>query len=444
MFAQRHHWPSSGLTFGALSLTTILAACAGCDRAAPAATQLPTPKVTVTPVVSQETVDADEYTGKTDASESVEIRSRVFGFLKTIDFSDGDYVKGPVLGPKGEVLEEGQTLFSIEPDEYQAIHNQSVSRIALNDANLTLAKAKHARNDVLLKSKAISTEEWEESLAAVKSSEAAIEAAKADAARTAVDLKYTVIRAPISGRIDRAMVSKGNLLTGGTAAGTLLTKIVNEQPMYVYFDVDERSLLKYMRMRAEAREKAPGSLKDANIACQVQLADESEFKHDGHLDFAEAEVKTSTGTARLRGVFANEKRELASGLFVRIRIPVSKPYQAILIPEQALATDQSIKFVYVVGADGTAERRTVELGTQKGEMRIILSGLKEGERVITKGLQRVKPNQKVEPVVAEASLPEANNMPTTGPQPATPKTTVRKPVTPRGTAPPAKNNLQER
>ena len=236
--------------------------------------------------------------------------ARVFGFLKTINFSDGDFVKGPVLGPKGEVLEEGQTLFTIEADEYRAIHQQSLSRIDLNAANVALAKAKHGRNDSLVKTGAVTREEWEESLAAVQSSEAAITAAKADAARTEMDLKYTEIKAPISGRIDRAMVSKGNLLTGGTASGTLLTKIVNEQPMYVYFDVDERSLLKYMRMRAETREKAPGSLKDANIACQVQLADENEFSHDGHLDFAETEVKTSTGTARhSRGVC---QREIAS------------------------------------------------------------------------------------------------------------------------------------
>jgi RND family efflux transporter MFP subunit len=420
MFAIRACWLACG---GLASLLAILASSAGCGSAAPASSELPTPKVTVTAALSQETIDADEYIGKTEASEVVEIRSRVFGFLKTIDFSDGDYVT------------EGKVLFTIEPDEYAAIHEQSVSRIALNDANLALAKAKHARNETLVKTGAVSREEFEETLAAVKASEAAIKAAQADAARTKVDLVHTEIKAPISGRIDRAMVSKGNLLTGGTGEGTLLTKIVKEQPMYVYFDVDERSLLKYMRMRAESREKAPGSLKDAGIACQLQLADEKEFSHTGQLDFAETEVNASTGTARLRGVFPNEKREIASGLFVRIRIPVSKPYRAIMIPEQALATDQSLKFVYVVGADGAAQRRTVELGEQRGEMRIIASGLEAGERVIVKGLQRVRPGQKVEAEVAEATAPAEAPMPTT----------VRKPVTksPRP-VPAAKNNTLER
>src|SRR4029079_7801365 len=153
---------------------------------------------------------------------------------------------------------EGQTLFTIEPDEYEAIHQQSISKIDLHKANLAMAKAKHARNEQLVKTGAVSREEYEETLTSVKTEEAAIEAAKADANRTAVDLKYTVLTAPISGRIDRALVSKGNLLTGGTGEGTLLTKIVSEQPMYVYFDVDERSLLGYMRQRGESKDSAPG------------------------------------------------------------------------------------------------------------------------------------------------------------------------------------------
>ena len=219
--------------------------------------------------------------------------------------------------------------------------------------------------------------------------------AKADANRTAIDLKYTVVAAPISGRIDRAFVSKGTLLTGGVSSGTLLTKIVDEQPMYVYFDVDERSLLKYMRQRDKSQ-TAPGNVSQRGIDCYLQLADEKDFPHKGKLDFIESEVSTGTGTARIRGVFENKDDALASGLFVRVRIPASQPYQAILIPERALATDQSVKYVYVVGEDGVATRRTVELGPQRGDMRIISSGLKPGERVIVKGLQRVRPGQKVE------------------------------------------------
>src|SRR3954464_7153378 len=251
----------------AIAALAIAPLAAGCNKAAPAATEQPVPKVTVMPVVSQETIDADEYTGQTEASASVEIRARVFGYLKSIDFKDGDYV------------EEGQTLFTIEPDEYEAIHQQSLSRIDLNAANLALAKTKHARNEKLVRTGAVTPEEFEESQAAVLSAEATITAAKADANKTAVDLKYTVLTSPINGRIDRTFVSRGNLLTGGHSSGTLLTKIVNEQPMYVYFDVDERSLLRYMRQRGESYKIAPGSLREEGMTCYLQLADEDDLLH---------------------------------------------------------------------------------------------------------------------------------------------------------------------
>jgi RND family efflux transporter MFP subunit len=372
---------------------TALILLAGCKNAAPVTKEQPVPKVTVTPVVAQEIIDADEYIGRTEASEIVEVRARVFGYLKDIGFKDGDMVEA-----------DKTVLFQIEPDEYQAIYDQSESRIALNDAKLELARTKLARNKKLFEKDAISKEELDESVAAVKETEAMIVAAKADAARTALDLKYTTVVAPISGRVDRAYVSKGNLLTGGLASGTLLTKIVQEQPMYVYFDVDERSLLRYKRMRTpDVEDKTPGSLRDLNMACFVQLADEKDFPHEGVLDFASAEVNVSTGTARIRGVFKNADRMLSSGLFVRIRVPISKPYEALLVPERALATDQSIKFVYIVGSDGTAKRQNVELGGQRGDMRIIRSGLAAGEKVIVKGLQRVKPGQKVEAEQAEVA-----------------------------------------
>lgn len=377
---------------GWLLAVVVLAIASGCEQAAEIVAEQPVAKVTVTPVVQQETRDFDEYTGRTEASAVVDIHARVFGYLQTTNFKDGDYVQ------------EGQILFTIEPDEYQAIHEQSLSKIAVWESKFELAKAELARRKRLLPTGAISQEEFEEFSARAREAEASLVAAKADANRTAVDLKYTEVKAPISGRVDRAYASKGTLLTGGVASGTLLTKIVNEQPMYVYFDVDERSLLRYLRERKQSKESSPGSLRDLGVACFVQLADETDFGHRGELDFAEAEVRTSTGTARLRGVFANEDRSLVSGLFVRVRVPASEPYQALLIPERALATDQDIKYVYVVGADGIATRRNVVLGAQRGDLRIIASGLEAGENVITKGLQRVRPGQKVE---AESEAPAA-------------------------------------
>jgi RND family efflux transporter MFP subunit len=370
---------------GMTLIAALAGAACGCNRAAPTAASPPVvPKVTTADVVQQETTDFDEYTGRTEASEAVDVHARVFGYLKTVEFQDGDFVK------------EGQSLFTIEPDEYRAIHEQSLSKIAVWESKLEVAKAELARRKQTVAKGAITREEYEEYVAAAREAESALVAAKADANRSAVDLKYTVVKAPISGRIDRAYVTKGTLLTGGISSGTLLTKIVKEQPMYVYFDVDERSLLRYMRDRGESRDTHPGSLRKSNIDCFMQLADEKDFPHHGKLDFVETEVNPTTGTARLRGVFANQDRSLASGLFVRVRVPASKPYQALLIPEKALATDQDIKFVYVVGNDGIAARRNVELGRQRGDLRIITSGLEAGERVIVKGLQRVRPGQKVD------------------------------------------------
>ncbi|WP_428307708.1 efflux RND transporter periplasmic adaptor subunit [Lacipirellula sp.] len=378
--AARRGWLRPG---AGLSRVLLIVACVGCAAGAPEPVAPPTPSVTVAAVTAREITDFDEYTGRTEASEIVEIRSRIFGFLKTIDFKDGDFVK------------EGQTLFTIEPDEYQAIHEQSLAKIAVNSANLELSRSKLAMKEKLRPNGAISQEEYEEAVAAVHEAEATIAAAKADANRTAVDLKYTEIKAPISGRVDRALVSKGNLLTGGQSSGTLLTTIVNEQPMYVYFDVDERSLLRYMRQRPPEK-SSTGNLSDQGVACFVQLADEKDFPHRGLIDFASAAVNASTGTARLRAVFENADHALASGLFVRIQIPVSKPYEALLIPERALSTDQNTKFVYVVGDDDVANRRVVELGRREGELRVITSGLSAGDRVIVKGMQRVKPGQKVD------------------------------------------------
>jgi RND family efflux transporter MFP subunit len=361
-----------------------LVAVVGCGGA-PEPAKLPVPKVTVAAVISQETTDTDEYNGSTAASEIVEVRARVFGYLKTVEFKDGDHV------------EKGAKLFTVEEDEYAAINQVSVSRIELAKTKHDLAVATAARKEPLVKSGAVTRQEYDEDLAKVKEALAGIKAAEADANRSAVDLKYTELFAPISGRIDRAYVTAGNLLTGGQTNGTLLTKIVNEKPMHVYFDVDERSLLRYMRMRGKAGEDKPGNLSSTNWPCYLQLADEKDFPHEGQLDFASAEVTTSTGTARIRARFDNDDGVLHSGLFVRLRIPLSRePYQALMIPERSLATDLSIKYVYVVGSDKKAQRRNVELGGQVGDLRIIKSGLEAGEQVIVKGVQRVKPGQEVE------------------------------------------------
>lgn len=410
MSSQRTFWKRNGALLLLAAIVPGLATLVGCKgSAAPGSGEQPTPKVTTVMVTERETTDNDEYTGNTEASEIVEVRSRVFGYLKTIKFTDGADVN------------EGDVLFVIEPDEYEAIYNQSLSRIDLQTAQLEVNKAKLARRATLVKSGAVSKEEYEEAIADVKSTEAAIKAAEADAKRTYIDLKYTVIKSPISGRIDRNYVSQGNLLTGGQGSGTLLTKIVQEQPMYVYIDVDERSTLKYMRQRKDVSQ-LPGSLVKSDIKCYLKLADEKEFSHQGLIEFVSNQADTKTGTTRVRASFPNTRKMLASGMFVRLLIPVSKPYQALMVPESAIGTNLNIKFVYVIDAEGKAERRTVTLGKQDGNLRVIKDGLKAGEQVIYKGLQRVRPGQKVDATLAKPeevptpaitpTLPPADEKPT--------------------------------
>ncbi len=420
-----------------LLFLAILVGCKG--SSAPSAAEQELPKVTTVQVAERETTDVDEYTGSTQPSQAVEVRSQVYGVLKTVKFTDGADVAA------------GDELYIIDPEEYQAIHNQSLARINLHDAQLEVNKAKLARRAQLVKSGAVSKEEYEEAIADVKSSEASIEAAKADASRTYIDLKNCVVKAPISGRIDKNYVSAGNIVTGGQGSGTLLTKIVNEQPMWVNFDVDERSTLKYMRQRKDITQ-LPGNLTALDLKCFLKLADEKEFSHEGTLEVVANEADKKTGTTKIRATFPNKRKMLAGGMFVRLRIPVSKPYQALMIPESAIGSNLSIKFVYVVGSDGTAERRTVTLGKQEGTLRVIKDGLKAGEQVITKGLQRVRPGQKVEaklekleapaPVTIQVNEPvEEKPMqpkPTTGEKPAIANPEAANPGTQPPPADPAK------
>jgi RND family efflux transporter MFP subunit len=381
---------------------------AGCSKHSTSTINPRPAKVTVATAREQEITDFDEYVGRTQAFETVEVRSRVSGFVQSVDFQDGSMV------------EKDQLLFKIEPDLYQAIHQQSLARVELWKSKENLAESKFARSKALLPSGAISKEEYDETVAAVKEAEMSVLAAQADAERTGLDLKYTDVRAEIAGRIDRAWVTRGNMVTGGIGNGTLLTRIVRNNPIYAYLDIDDRSALKYLRKTtsaaggdansgepatsAGASVRSRPSLPQLNIPCYMQLADEKDYPHVGKLDFAENRVDSATGSIQVRGVFENNDGLLTGGLFVRIRVPVSEPYRAVLIPEQAIGTDQNIKFAYVVGEDKIPQRRNLVLGAQRGSMRIIKSGIQANEKVIYRGLQLVRPGQSVVPENAEVSV----------------------------------------
>ncbi len=404
-------------------LSLLLLAATGCgDSGSQPAPPAP-PQVTFVEAAAVETVDYDEYLGRTEASETVEVRSRVYGYLKTVEFRDGDLVK------------TGQLLYSIEPDDYQAAHQQSLSRLAVAESRAVTAKAKLARSEQLLPVGAVSREQYDEDAAVVKESEAAIAAAEADAARSQLDLKYTQLTSPIDGQIDRTLITPGNLVTGGMTNGTLLTRIVKTSPLYVYFDIDEASLLRYRRMRAKSgSERSIEALRDAKIDVGVRMDDETDFPRIAQLDFVENRLGESSGTIKLRAVLENADRQVPAGAFVRVRMPASVPYQATAIPERAIATDQSVKFVYVIDAQGVARRRNLTLGPARGSDRLVLAGVEPGERVVVGGLQRVRPDKAVDArpdtaaaAKAPATVPDA--APATVPD-AAPATTPAAVTTP--------------
>lgn len=403
----------------------ILGQLSGCGpNASTAKRELPPPVVVPIHCIEMETIDFAEFIGRTDAPKTVEVRARVSGFIKQVLFTDGAEVK------------KDQVLFKIEPEQYQAVLAQADSRIALLDAQLELANTKLARAKKLIEANAISREEYDENIAAVKEANASIAAARADREIAVLDVNYTDVKAEMDGRIDRALITEGNVVSGGLFNGTLMTRIVQNNPMFVFFDVDERSLLNYQRLLAKRDpSNSEPKIGDNAYPCYIQLQDELTFNRKGTLNFIENRADSATGTIRVRAQFDNQDNVLTGGLFVRIRIPKQlQPYKAVVVPEQAIVTDQTAKSVLVVGPDKKVEKRSISLGAQKGELRVVAEGLKPGEMIVLDGIQKVRVNEAVELKSgwesaesafyerAKASQPQLESAPVTTELPAAPET----------------------
>ena len=363
-------------------VTLLLAACGSAPPVAP----VPAPEVSISRPLTEPVEDALEWTGRTAAVEEVEVRARVSGYIEKVHFVEGTMVRA------------GDLLFEIDPREYRAAVLRSEGEVARLRALLARAEAEVARTQRLRPAGAASEREVETAIAQKGAAEGELKAALAQLEQARLDLEFTRVTAAIAGRVSRAEITAGNLVVVGPQGGPLLTTIVRQDPMYVYFDVDERSLLQFRQARLGQRgEAVPPDVRSANAPVRIGLANEEGFPHAGTIDFIDNRVDPATGTIRVRGVFANADGLLAPGLFVRVRLPLGPPRPAVLVTERAIGTDQDRKFVLVVNAQNVVEYRPVTLGARHGSLRVVLSGLGAEDWVVVNGVQRARPGVTVTP-----------------------------------------------
>jgi RND family efflux transporter MFP subunit len=360
----------------------------GCsDGPAPDALKMPPPAVTVSYPIERNVQDNAEFTGRTAAVESVKVRSRVFGHLMKINFTDGAMVKA------------GDVLFVIDQRPYKAALLKAQADMAQTDARAVRMKQESTRGRSLLAKDAISREEFDkiegdllESEATLRSTTAALETAK-------LNLDYTEVRAPIDGLISRRYVTVGNLIDSPeTGMAPMLTTIVSITPMYAYFDVDD---LTYLKIKPLVDNQAGNNAGKAAPVVELAIGDERDFPHRGTIDFVDNQVEPGTGTMRMRGVFKNEDRVLTPGLFAHVRVPLGDPHPAILVTDRAIDTDQGLKIVYVINRDNVVEKRSVRLGRVHDSLREIQEGIKVGDRVVVDGIHRIRPGVTVDPKLVE-------------------------------------------
>lgn len=364
---------------GFLWLVLLLVACQQPQAALPPP---PLPQVTVSQPVARNVVEWDEYTGRLEAVESVEVRARVSGYLQSVHFTDG------------ATVQKGALLFVIDPRPYQEELNRATAALEQAMARYERTQKDFARAQQLVRSRAVSQEEVDTRSADQREAQEAVQAARAAVEAARLNVEFTQVRAPISGRISRQLVTDGNLVNGGAAQSTLLTTIVSLDPIYGYFEVDERSYLKYSRLW---RNGTRAGSREGKIPVNLGLADETGFPHQGHLDFLENRIDPNTGTMTGRAIFPNPNLRLIPGLFARIRLPSSSQYEALLIPDETIGTDQSQRFAFVVNDENTVEYRKVDLGPMIDGLRVIRVGVKPEDWVIVNGVQRVRAGAKVDP-----------------------------------------------
>jgi membrane fusion protein, multidrug efflux system len=362
-------------------------ALAGCERQQQAsAAPAPSP-VTVAQPVKRTVTDWDEFTGRFEAVEEVQVRPRVGGYVTSVEFKDGDMVRA------------GDLLYVIDSRPFEAVAEQANGQLADARAKTELAKRDLDRGLSLVQSSAVSEQVVDQRRQALQAAHAAEMQAEGALKAAQLNIEFTHVLAPIAGRVSRHLVTAGNLVMGSdNGNSTLLTTIVSMDPIYIYFDVDEATYQRNSKLWFEG--KRPSS-RDTPNPVQVTLTGETKPSHEGHMDFIDNRLDVSTGTLRSRALIPNKDLSILPGQFGRVRLIGSSPYEALLLPDTAIATDQSRKIVFVVKDDDTVEARAVVLGPLDGGLRVVREGLKAEDRVIVDGLQRARVGTKVKPQKAE-------------------------------------------
>jgi RND family efflux transporter MFP subunit len=355
---------------------------AGCVRAPSAATEAAPTPVTVSRPVERQVTDYADFTGRTAAVDSVEVRARVWGYLDRVNFKEGALVK------------KDDVLFEIDPRVYRADLERAEGTVAQFEARVHRLERDYNRAKNLLARKAVGQEEYDRYEADYREAVANLRVAKGNRDLADLNMGYTKVTAPVSGRVSRYVVTVGNLIqSGDQSGGTLLTTLVSVDPMYVYFDMDERTVL---RVRQLIREGKASSARETKWPVALGLATEDGFPHGGTINFEDNQVNPKTGTLRVRGVFPNKDELLSPGLFARVRVLIGRAHRALLVTDRAIDTDQGQKVLYVVNEKNEVVSRTVRLGALHDGLREVAEGLEAGERVIVSGLQQVRPGVSVE------------------------------------------------
>jgi membrane fusion protein, multidrug efflux system len=387
--------------------TAMVVGFEGCKKASPPAP--PPPAVTVANPLQKEITDWNEYTGRLTAVESVEVRPRVSGHIASIHFVEGQEVK------------EGALLFVIDKRPFEAEVNRAEARLSQAKAAQSLANANLERAKKLASTQVISKEEADVRVSEAMQADADVEQAIAQLDSAKLQLGFTDVRSPITGIASRHLVTRGNVVQGGSGEGTLLTTVVPHDPIYVYFEADEAAVISAIRRYFEGTQ--PGRGDRASRPVEMQLSDEKNFPHKGEIDFVDNQLDPTSNTLEMRGRFENADRFFTPGMFARVRVPSGGPQQALLIPEEAIVSDLTARFLWVLKPDGAVERRPVELGGRHGNLRVIRSGVAAEDKVVIKGIQTLRPDTKVTP--HEGSIADPTGAPAQSDKISVPMTPAR-------------------